>query len=367
MLSLYRRHNPEKCSSKDTQNCSNKRRPCPIWIRGSKPDGTYIREPLKSRDWTKAVDIMREIEATGLRPVPAAKHGVTIEDWRDQFIKNARTENVSEETLRKYTLLFKQLMSFAEDKGIRTPASLDLESLQQFRNSWKDKSLSKAKKQERLRSVFKFATARKWISENPALQLGRIKVEKTQQLPFSSDEMTEILKAAKTAGPEIYTFILIMRFSGLRISDVAMLRRDSLEGNHLVLRTEKTGTPVKVLLPQVVADALRKIAKTNAEYFFWDGRSKLVSVTDLWRSRRIKPVFTAAKIKNGHPHRFRHTFAVELLKQGTRAGTVAILLGNTEQIVIKHYSAWVKERQQGLDDAVAKANGYHDIEPVQAR
>lgn len=53
---------------------------------------------------------------------------------------------------------------------------------------------------------------------------------------------------------------------------------------------------------------------------------------------------------------FRHTFAVELLKRGVPAGTVAILLGNTEQIVVKHYSAWIESRQKPLDDAVEKAN-----------
>jgi site-specific recombinase XerD len=366
VLTLYRRHNPARCSSRDSQNCSNKRRPCPILIRGSKPDGTYIREPLKSRDWTKALDILREIEATGQRPAPPTRSQVTVEEWRDQFIKNARTENVSEETIRKYTLLFKQLLAFTQDRGIRFPGRLDLESLQEFRNTWRDAPLSKSKKQERLRSIFRFAVARKWISENPALQLGRIKVDRTQQTPFGAEEMAAILKAAIKAGPEVYTFILTMRFSGLRISDVAMLRAASLQGNHLVLRTDKTGTPVKVLLPNVVADALRKIERKNSDYFFWNGRSKLTSVTDLWRSHRIRPVFEKAKIKNAHPHRFRHTFAVELLKQGTPAGTVAILLGNTEQIVIKHYSAWIEARQKGLDEAVEKANGYHDILPVGA-
>jgi hypothetical protein len=47
---------------------------------------------------------------------------------------------------------------------------------------------------------------------------------------------------------------------------------------------------------------------------------------------------------------------VELLKKGVPAGTVAMLLGNTEQIVVKHYSAWIESRQKPLDDAVEKAN-----------
>jgi site-specific recombinase XerD len=238
---------------------------------------------------------------------------------------------------------------------------LDLGSLQEFRDTWKDKPLSKSKKQERLRSIFKFALARKWITENPAAHLGKIKVERTQKLPFTSDEMRAILKKAKKAGPIAHAFILTMRFSGLRISDVCMLRTDNLEGNHLVLRTEKTGTPVKVLLPAFVANTLRTTKKAHQTHFFWNGRSKLSSVTDLWRTHRIKPIFDEAEVKNAHPHRFRHTFAVELLRQGVPAGTVAILLGNTEQIVVKHYSAWIEARQKALDEAVEKANGGRDL------
>jgi site-specific recombinase XerD len=358
MLAIYRRHNPKKCSSKDTQNCSNKRRPCPIWVRGSHDDGRYVREPMKGRDWTRALDAMREMEATGERPAsaPVTQTKITIENWQDQFVKNARTENISTETIRKYEVLFRQLLAYTKDNGICYPNEMTLESLQEFRNSWKDKPLSKSKKQERLRSIFKFAVARKWIPENPAVHLGRIKVDRTQQIPFSTDEMSRITKKAKEAGPEVYAFVLTMRFSGLRISDVCILRRDSLQGNHLVLRTEKTGTPVKVLLPGFVANSLRTLPKSNPTYFFWNGRSKLSSATDLWRTNRLKKIFENAEVENAHPHRFRHTFAVELLKKGVPAGTVAILLGNTEQIVVKHYSAWIESRQKPLDDAVEKAN-----------
>ena len=35
----------------------------------------------------------------------------------------------------------------------------------------------------------------------PASHLGKIKVERTQQLPFTANEMKEILKKAKEAGP----------------------------------------------------------------------------------------------------------------------------------------------------------------------
>jgi hypothetical protein len=44
------------------------------------------------------------------------------------------------------------------------------------------------------------------------------------------------------------------------------------------------------------------------------------------------------------PHRFRHTFARILLqKPGVTVRDVAELLGNTEEMIRKHYGAWVPE------------------------
>jgi integrase len=380
MLEIYRRHNPKNCTSTDTQKCKAKR-PCPIWIRGTKPDGSYFRKPLKLRDWNKALDCLRLMEATGEEPkrvVPASsKSKVTIEEWRDRYVANARSENVTEETIRKYKLLFRLLSEFATPKSIRHPDEFDLESLRQFRSTWKDGPSSRMKKQERLRSIFNFALASKWIETNEALGLGKIQVELVQKRPFDDDEMESILKTARAAitkgkqneyareaARQVYTFILVMRYSGLRISDICTLKVDSLRDDHLVVRTIKTGEQVTVLLPPVVAAGLRSIKKASPKYFFWNGNTKLTSVTDLWRMHRLKPIFDEAKIQNAHPHRFRHTFAAELLRQGTSVRIVADLLGNSEKIVEKHYSRWIKGRQQGLDEAVKKANGYHDLVPV---
>jgi len=77
----------------------------------------------------------------------------------------------------------------------------------------------------------------------------------------------------------------------------------------------------------------------------------------------LAPEFKAAKLTgNPHPHQFRHTFASKLLSSGTSIENVAALLGNTPKIVWKHYAAWVKERQEALDEAVSIANGYHHPE-----
>lgn len=366
-LELYRRHNPQKCSSTDTVVCTNRRRGCPVWVSGTKPDGTYVRESMKTRDWKHAEKIKQQWEDQGKKPSGAAAL-VRIEDFKTKFVQNMKTEGKSHETIRKYEQLFKQMDVFALDKGIRFLTEFDLPLLEEFRSAWSDGDLAKQKKQERLRSVFKYARSRKIIESNPALELGKIVVKPKQVVPFTDDEMNAILKAAQATNPKTYALALLMRYSGLRISDATMLRLDRLDENRLSLRTQKAHKDISVLLPTPVVDALRAFEPTSKEYFFWNGITSLKAVTNLYRDHYFAPVFKVAKLSgNPHPHQLRHTFAIKLLTSGTSVENVAALLGNTPRIVWKHYAAWVKERQEALDQAVLKANGSHHPTPAKTQ
>jgi hypothetical protein len=57
-----------------------------------------------------------------------------------------RTEGKGHETIRKYEQLFKQMNTFAFDKGIRFVSEFDLSLLEEFRSTWPDGDLSKQKK-----------------------------------------------------------------------------------------------------------------------------------------------------------------------------------------------------------------------------
>jgi integrase/recombinase XerD len=351
MLAIYRRHKSDcKFTSRSENRCK-----CTIWVSGSLPSGEAIRKALKGRDWNRAQEIVREWEVAGEQPknVPRA----TIEEWRDKFLQDAKARNLAESTLRLYRLLFKQLIAFTTARGISYVKDIDLASLTDFRASWGNNPLSALKKLERLRSVYKFAVLRKIANENVAMLVASPNVKHSPTLPFSADEMTKILVAAESEAADlrVKAFILTMRYSGLRISDVATLSADSLKGNRLKLYQAKTGEHVSVLIPAYVAEALRAVVKKNPKHFFWSGHSKIETTTGFWR-QRISDVFTAAKIENGHTHRFRDTFAVSLLEAGASLESVGTLLGHTDiRVTQKHYNPWVKTRQDALDRIVESA------------
>jgi integrase len=105
---------------------------------------------------------------------------------------------------------------------------------------------------------------------------------------------------------------LLPRYSDVRIVDIVSLSRERIADEKLYLYTAKTGTPVWCPLHDAVKQALDAVCVTSEKNFFWTGQGKLKSAVGDWQ-RSLKKPFSLAEVSGGHPHRFRHTFAVELL------------------------------------------------------
>jgi integrase len=137
----------------------------------------------------------------------------------------------------------------------------------------------------------------------------------------------------------------------MRIGDTVSLSADRIEGNRLLLYTQKTGVPVNNVLPDFVLKALGETAKVAGNYFFWDGTSKLETIIGSWR-KRLNRLFELAEVSNGHAHRFRDTFAVELLLAGVPIERVSILLGHESvRTTERNYAPSVRSRQEQLEAA----------------
>ena len=146
----------------------------------------------------------------------------------------------------------------------------------------------------------------------------------------------------------IEALVLLLRYSGLRIGDAVTLATSRVVGGKVFLRTAKTGTHVTCPPPPLALDALNQCPRTNPLYFFWTGQCSRGTVARDWHIKLAK-LFTVVGIPNGHPHRFRDTFAVERLKEGFALEDVSRLLYHSSIAVTeKYYSPWVKDRKKRL-------------------
>lgn len=353
MLTLYRRH--KKNCNHHTEGRRYRRCRCPIWVDGFIA-GREIRESLHVGDWEKAQSILREWEATDTKP--QVHEPLTIQAGHEKFLVDLRVRMLKESTIYKYDLLFRQIAGFAQRRGLRYLKELDLSTLDEFRSEWKDGPRSSLKKLERLRAFLGFCQRRKWIDTNPALELKAPKFQDRPTMPFTQPEMVKILVAfdeyAKRAGvanaQRLKAFVLLLRYSGMRIGDAVGCAADRITGNKLFLYTQKTGVAVQCILPDFVVREIEAAPKSSEGYFFWTGKSKLHSAIGKWQ-RRLQNLFILAAIDRGHAHRFRDTFAVELLLAGVPIERVSVLLGHrTVRITERHYSPWVRSRQDQLEE-----------------
>ncbi len=359
VLTIFRRH-LKSCphTSRSYRRCR-----CPIHVEGSLA-GESVRRSLDHTSWEAAENEIREWTHSGKiggrtrapKPIPEAI---------DDFLEDARARNLRDSTVHLLeSVLKRSLLRWCEEKGYCYLSELDLEKLRKYRASWSDAPVTAQKKLERIRSFFRFCHQSEWISKNPALEIRSPKVELKPTLPFSRKEYEAIVAAcdelahngkhAWDTPRRARAFVHVLRYSGLRIGDAARLHRTRLSADgRLFLYTQKTGVPVFVPLPPFVSEELRALAP-QSEYFFWTGNGKLKSALSSW-DRTLRIVFDKAKVENGHAHRFRDTFAVELLLAGTPLEDVAILLGHSSKDVTeKHYAPWIKARQDRLEEQVKR-------------
>ncbi|HEV2304370.1 MAG TPA: tyrosine-type recombinase/integrase [Candidatus Acidoferrales bacterium] len=363
MLTIFRRH--KKHCAHRSEGRSYRRCQCPIAIEGFAGE-KYIRASLKTRDWNRATDIARQWDADGQRAGQAQP--VSVREAAERFLADTRARNLAESTIRKYEFLFARLQGFAERGGYELLRDVDVDALSRFRGEWKHGPRTSQKNLERLRAFFRFCQARRWIADNPASHLKAPKIPVLPTLPFTRDEMLKILAAADAHRTEVRrgegklnairlrSLILLMRYSGLRIGDAVSLSMDRLMGDMLFLYTAKTGTPVRVTLPEFVADALRKTPPMNDRFWFRTVEAKLSTWTGKWRLRMSR-LFQKAGVIGGHAHRFRDTFAVELLLAGVPLERISALLGHQSlRVTEKHYAPWVHARQEQLEADVRRAH-----------
>ncbi|MCI0722758.1 MAG: tyrosine-type recombinase/integrase [Acidobacteria bacterium] len=361
MLTIYRRHVRE-CEHKD-KGRKYRRCRCVIWVDGFLGDHE-IRHSLRTRDWQKAQDRVREMEAAG-KDVQPANGPVTLGVAWEAFLADAEKRGLREPTLYKYRLLKTRMEDFAKERGLRCITEFDVAMCREFRVNWPDHNLAALKNLERLRAFFRFCQEAGWIQVNTASKVANPRIQHKPKEPFTREEWLRILsavdgyrakhnKASREHVLRLRALVLLLRYSGLRIGDAVTLSRHRIDGDRLLLRTAKTGTPVCCLLPTVVIRALECVP-LRGEYFFWSGESKTKAAVGDWQ-RTFRNLFKLAEVEGGHPHRFRHTFAIENLQAGVPIEDVAALLGHQSiRVTERHYAAWVRSRQERLDERVRLA------------
>jgi len=409
-LATYRRHrrdckagHPEDSKSVEFEERKRgwKRCDCPIFGSGTL-SRNFRRQSTGQWEWDGARAVIALWERAGnwhgtdpapqQDSAPKKPERITV----DRAVKAFTTEfeqHAAFNTQKKYRLLIAKLKAFGENRGYVMLDQWTPIDVREMRSSWPVSPQTAAKNMSTIKAFFEFCVSNEWLPRNPARLVknprGRDAADtrSEQKQPFSDDELKRMYEACATTygkqpltwsrdihhnpakgeyarynrkwtGQDLADFISLSVYTGLRISDVCTFRADRLQpGGQVLIRTTKAGTHVYTWLPKWLQDRIRERTNEHGPYIFGQHTTKDMNViTDVWRRKLIKLwELCGPWEQTPTPHRFRHTFARILLEQGVRARDVADLLGNSEAIVLRHYGAWVTERQQRLTRILQEA------------
>jgi integrase len=389
-LNLYRRHRQDCEAGRALYSATGefterqrgfKKCACTIFVSGTLA-GRFRRQRTGKTTWDDARACASALEATGswdgesivaapppdATPVPR----ITIPDAIKVYLSNREAANLAPASLRKYGVFTRKLQAFADSRGYVMLDQFTATDVDVFYSTSKLGIRSKAKMLETLRAFWRFCVNRELVAKSPVsadLKAPMGANRMANKMPFTDEQLADIIKACdqinaykkdgrwgnrhgsgEWTGEDLKDFIWLMTYTGLRISDVVLFDMERLHGNDVFLRAKKNGGEVYTYIPDWLRDRLQTRAQRCGKQPFMTSRSqRLDGMTDIWRGRLAK-VFDLADIgtEPATPHRFRHTFARILLEKGVPVAAVADLMGDSEQVIRRHYSRWCGERQAAL-------------------
>jgi site-specific recombinase XerD len=334
-------------------------------------DATQHRRKAGTRSWEEAEEIKRQLQdqLAGRKPEQRPEDNVrTLEQGIRVFLDDKKVQGVTPGVLGKYTRELDRLQTYCEHHGVFTVQGITRELLTGFCATWEalyPSSYTRSKVRERCRSFLRYCFEAKWLERIPVLP--KIKIEEPPTLPLSDAQFAKLLDTVYGVVPEaaqkkVHALFQLMRWSGLAIRDALTLERNEIQRDkakglyRIVTARQKTGTHVSVPIPPAIAQELLEVLNGNTRYVFWSGNGEEESITKTWAKYYIAPVFKKAGLAGqGHmmSHRLRDTFAVDLLSKGVPLEEVSKLLGHESiKTTERHYSKWMKGRQDRLDSLV---------------
>jgi len=262
-------------------------------------------------------------------------------------------------TIESYKQTLTRISEYLNNPDI---TNITLTDLREFMIYLTEKDITESTRQyywKVIKSFFKWAEEELELPR-PDKRLVMPKVQKPDILPYTEDEVKRILKACGKMKPATPTnrsgyqakrstakrdqiIIMILLDTGIRVSELCRLKYTdvNLENKSLRIQTFETGIKTH--------DRTVFLGNTTMKLLFPYVSEKINDNDFLVKNRNDKPlnrngvahllarIGKRANVPGVDAHRFRHTFAIQYLRNGGDIYTLQRLLGHRSLEIVKNY------------------------------
>lgn len=259
----------------------------------------------------------------------------------NMFLGSKKTTGRADGTLQQYSREIYSMLDFL-GKRLEDITAMDLRYYYAVMRERRGIQMSTMQTRiHYLSSFWDFLTLEKLVPDNPVRRIGGLKVETTVKKPFGPEELEALrLHCDRSRDRALVEFLLA---TGLRVSELCKLNVEDIDFYRMEFYVRGKGGKERLCL-------LDDVAKFHLKRYLRDRmRWERMSEDDL----RRQPLFVSAKaphtrmtiagvqyllkelgrkaaVENVHPHRFRRTFACDMISRGMPVEQLMVLMGHSK-------------------------------------
>ncbi len=279
------------------------------------------------------------------------------------FCAYLHTRNYSPHTIENYgrdlRLFFAPL-----HKALRAVSWRDIEHFIQQQHQAQLAATTINRRLHALKHFFDYLVMeRQTLATNPVKPSHLLRQGRPLPKKLSQDQVRTLF--TQITNPLDHALYLLILRCGLRVSEVARLRRSDLDWEQQSLRIDQ-GKGRKDRVVYVSADALAALrtclairpAAVPGEVLFWNQKRPQRALSSKGMQKKMERYAKAAGIK-ASCHSLRHTFASNLLEEGAEVISIKELLGHASMESSERYAKLSNQRvkqiyQQTIRKVIAK-------------
>jgi integrase/recombinase XerD len=211
-----------------------------------------------------------------------------------------------------------------------------------------------------LKIFFRFATARGFVSRDPAEALSLPRIERSLPETLNELQVEQLLESIDTTAPlglRDRAMLELLYASGLRISELAGAKLENLDLTEGVIRVTGKGNKTRIVpvgmkardALQVYLDRERPglVRRRSGSEVFLSVRGSRLTTVRIWQI--VKAVARRSGLEaNIYPHLLRHSFATHLLSNGADLRIIQELLGHADIATTQVYTHVDQQRLKAV-------------------
>lgn len=270
---------------------------------------------------------------------------LSFSDAFDAFMLHQRTSRHTAKTLDYYNYSLGRFSKWLESEGCTDTAQIDANTIRRFlldlEATLKPNSIHGIARA--IRALFSFLVREEMLDETPMAKVKMPKTDKTLLPSFTPEEIHKLEKGTEGKDPTNIrnrAIVLLLLDSGLRLSECASLSVGDIDPQTGLMKVMGKGRKERV--SKLGATALRAFARYarlrggEPGQPLWIGKQGPMTAYGL--AECLEKLGKRVGV-HAHPHKFRRSCALMMLRSGADVFSVQYLLGHADLGVMRRYLA----------------------------